>query len=178
MICNDKVRYLLIYLTFLWISLCAGCHRRPTEVEVITQKLDEALSDPSSSEISEDSSSGSKIEALILANVSYKVIEASDSSYTITICAPDIAQVFDEMYDPARYEDLAPTEYAAASEELLNEIQRKLQKGGFEMTESTLNVPLNNGKLIFTEELVNALYGGLLDKAHELSENYLEDEQK
>lgn len=171
---GKKTIFIFICLTLT--LLYSGCNSKKTkEIEIITGKLNNIFSVSPQQKIADEENLGAHIEALIYENLYYTVIEVTDSSYTVTIQAPNMILLFDELYDETQYLNLSASEYAVATEQLLSNIEKRLINKQFEVKETILTLPLENGEIMITEELINALYGGLIDVARELTENYLEN---
>lgn len=160
------------------ILLCSGCSGKKTkEIELVTEKLNQIFTVSSQQKKISEENSGARVERLIFENVSYTVIEATDSSYTIMVQAPNMTLLFDGLYNETQYLNLSIDEYNIVTEQLLSDIEKSLLDKRFEVKETTLTLPLENGEIVLTEELVNAFYGGLLDTAQELSNHYLENDK-
>lgn len=169
-------RSAFLFICLGLILLCSGCGSKEIkEKELVTEKLNQIFTISPQQKIISEENSGVHVEKLIFENISYTVIETTDSSYTITIQAPNMTLLFDELYDETQYLNLSTDEYGVATEQLLSDMEKRLLDKEFEVKETTLTLPLENGEIVVTEELVNALYGGLLDTAKELTEKYLEN---
>ena len=118
---------------------------------------------------------GDLIEQLIIESVSYTIDNADESGFHITITAPDMKELFYQFYNADDYVDIPPTEYGTYQELLMENIKGALLAGDFNTVTNQVFVERIGEEIQFTQEAVDAFYGGLISVQIELENALIEE---
>ncbi len=128
-------------------------NRTPDAGERISDYIDSAMTLEQTGE-----SAGSDIEDEIISHVAYSVLEKSEDTVRLSITAPDMSALVDEMIA-----------HCASQEDGSAYLLDALEDGDFETVTSTFEVELDeNGAPVDSYAFADAMYGGLLTKMEEL----------
>lgn len=122
----------------------------------------------------EPESVGSKIAEFVYGKVSFEVISASRKQATVVVSSPDIYTVY--MAALQSKKSAVPEsqgEYAELVNSLLETVYNELNNGNYKLKNSEVTIQLRNEyEIILSYELIDALYGGLLNLQGELINEY------
>lgn len=143
-----------LFLVAVVISAALLLHNRtPDAGEKISEYIDSAMELERTGE-----SAGSDIEDEIISHVAYSVLEKSENAVRLSVTAPDMSALVDEMIA-----------HCASQEDGSAYLLDALESGDFETVTSTIEVELDeNGAPVDSYAFADAMYGGLLTKMEEL----------
>lgn len=132
--------------------------------EVVLYQLQE---DGSYSAIN-DTNQGELLNDLIYSKMSYEIVSTSDTSCQIKINAVNYRLLFCEVLgiNPDTLE-LVDDQLSQNNDYIQLMIDR-IQNNDFQYVETIVNVPIENGSIMITEELVDAFYGKMYSFSEEL----------
>lgn len=106
---------------------------------------------------------GQALAEEIAEQVSYTVLSEDEDQAVLEVTAPDFYGAFFDLYDPEGDDTV---------EDLLAQLQVELTESDRPMRTVQVTVPKENGAIVMTWELADALYGGLLTAMNELTAGY------
>lgn len=164
---NRLLKTVLIAGTLLLAFIISGCSKvnKATPEGCIARSFTVS---PEQLEFAENSSDA-KIAVLIAKNTKYKILSSDNNTYTLSITAPDMAELLYSVVDDSAIVTDPQAEYSRIADVII----KALENGKFQKCESivSLQVIMKDGEfeLVPTPEFVDAKYGGMMSLLNELS---------